>query len=86
MSDEQRLKLVPRAVPKKSIDAVIAWLEETLEQARKGDVRGVAILRWHGGACSVVSAGTYSFPEFLAAIEDWKFIELAERNLEQINK
>lgn len=60
---------------------VIDALEMALTRARSGELQGVILLMNQGDTVSTLRGGLYGYTDMIAAFEDWKFCELAERNL-----
>lgn len=61
--------------------AVIDALEKLLERARSGELRGLVALLNLGTNCDNLCAGATGLTDVLVAFEDWKFQQLAHRNL-----
>jgi hypothetical protein len=60
---------------------VIEMLERLLARAQSGEVRGFVILLNCGESVDNYAVGDCRLTDVLAAFEDWKFSELAHRNL-----
>ncbi len=61
--------------------AVVENLQDLLELARAGQIKGVVVFADFGaGVCAAGHAGENDFSAILAAFEDWKFRRAWERN------
>jgi hypothetical protein len=60
---------------------VVEALEQLLVRAKAGEVRGLVALVNVSPCVTHYAVGDTTFTDCIAAFEDWKFCELANRNL-----
>jgi hypothetical protein len=73
-----------RDLKREASPGLIATLQQLLKEAESGELVGCGFLCNHGGETAVWSAGITPLAKMILSFEDWKFCQLADRNLQRI--